>query len=225
MAILKAPILDALADDLSDFGEWNVEVGGYLERQLLNAIDDVWKAHQWAFRIATLDISVTTGTLGPYPASEALPTAFEALVNEEKVNKAYAYDAYGVPPPIPDGTEGQRYPIVLDRVLNKIRFLVDPGTGTRTLYYLAQLTTLDAALALLPDKVALKKILRSRASHYALIHTEEFANQAKTYWEQSEMLLKAEIRRERKGMTRPDTRTTLDTNGNPIYYGFQAGIE
>lgn len=223
MAIVKATLLNDLASDLSDFGEWDEEPGGYLERQLLKAVSDVWKAHQWAFRIATLEIAVTSGTLGPYPVSEDLPDGFGGLVREEKINKYFAYDAYGVPPPIPDGSEGQRYPIVLDRALNKIRFLVDPGTGTRTLYYLTKLTTLDAALALLPDDVGLKTILTTRAGHYALVNTEDFANQAKTFWEQSKMLLIEEVREQRRGMSRPDTRTTLDTNGNPLYYNFQTG--
>jgi len=225
MAIVKQTILTDLAEDISDFGEWSVETGGYLERKLLSAIDDLWKAHQWAFRISSVSLTVTTGTLGPYPASGDLPDDFEALVTEEKIEKAYAYDAYGVPPPIPDDSNGRQFPIVLDRVTNKIRFLVDPGTGTKTLYYLTALGTLDAALALLPNKEAIKKILLVRAAHYALINTEEFVNQAKVYWDQSEMLLKAEIRRERKGMSRPDTRNTLDTSGNPLYCSFQAGNE
>lgn len=225
MAIVKQTILADLAEDISDFGEWNVEAGGYLERKLLSAIDDLWKVHPWAFRISSVSLAVTSGTLGPYPLSGDLPADFEALVNEEKVNKAYAYDSYGVPPPIPDGSYGQRYPIVFDRVENKIRFLVDPGTGTKTLYYLTVLGTLDEALALLPNKEAIKKFLIPRAAHYALINTEEFANQAKVYWDQSELLLRREINRERKGYSRPDTRATQDTNGNPIYHSFQAGNE
>lgn len=221
MAIVKSGILNAIAEDISDFGEWNEEPGGYLERQLLNAIDDLWKAHQWAFRISSTSIAVVTGTLGPYPSSGDLPADFEALVTEEKVNKAYAYDSYGVPPPVPDDSYGQRFPIVFDRTTSKIHFLVDPGTGTKTLYYLTQVTDVDTALALLPDKVAIKKILISRTAHYSLVNTEDFANQAKTYWEQSEMLIKAEVKRDRKGSSRPDTRTTLGASGNPIYYGFQ----
>lgn len=219
MAIVKATLLSEIADDLNDFGEWDTAEAGYLERQLFKAVDDVWKAHQWAFRIASASIATTSGTLEGYAA----PSNFEALVSEEKINKYWAYDAYGVPPPVPDGSNGQRYPIVYNRATNTITFLTDPGTGTRTLYYLAGLTTVSAALALFPDKVALKKILAARTGHYALVNTEDFANQAKTYWEQSEMLLSREVKRERKGSSRPDTRTTLDTNGNPIYYNFQAG--
>src|SRR6185503_20156885 len=120
---------------LSDYGDWSVAEGGYLERQLFKAIDDVWKAYQWAFRITSTAIATVTGTLGPYPSTAALPDDFDVLVNEEKVNKAYAYDIYGVPPPIPDDSLGQRFPIVFDRTLSKIRFLVDPGTGNKTLYY------------------------------------------------------------------------------------------
>jgi hypothetical protein len=225
VAIVKATLLAEIADDLNDFGEWDEAEDGYLERQLFKAVDDLWKAHQWAFRIGSTSLSVTSGTLGPYPVSGDLPENFEALVSEEKLNKYYAYDAYGVPPPVPDDSYGQRFPVVLDRVLNKIRFLVDPGTGTKTLYYLIMLTDLDTALALFPDKVALKKILTARTAHYALVNTEDFANQAKTYWEQSEMLLNREVKRERKGSSRPDTRTLLGTTGNPVYYGIQTGIE
>lgn len=217
MAIVKATLLSDIADDINDFGDWSS--GGYLERQLLKAVDDVWRAHQWAFRIAAASIATTTGTLGPY----AVPADFEALVSQEKVNKFFAYDQYSVPPPIPDGPQGQRYPIVYNRVTNAIHFLTDPGTGTKTLYYLPALTTLDAALALFPDKVALKTILNGRTCHYALVNTEDFANQAKTYWEQSEALLTREVKRERKGSSRQDTRNILDTNGNPVYYGFQTG--
>lgn len=218
MAISRATILPEIADDLNDFGEWSIAANGYLERQLFKAVDDVWKAHQWAFRITSATLTTTTGTL-----EYAVPADFESLANEEKINKYWAYDAYSVPPSIPDGAHGQRYPIVYNRAANTIVFLCDPGTGDKTLYYLAGLTTLDAALALFPDKIAFKKILASRTSHYALVNTEDFANQAKTYWEQSELQLSREIKRERKGSSRPDTRTTLDTNGNPLYYNFQAG--
>jgi len=221
VAITKAALLTAIAEDLNDFGEWNIDPGRYIERHLLNAIDDVWKAQQWAFRIGSSTITVTSGTSGPYD----VPADFDGLVTSEKVNKYFAYDAYGVPPPIPDGANGQRFPITFDRVLNKINFLVDPGTGTKTFYYLKRLTTLDLALAALPDSVALKKILISRTSHYALVNSEDFASQAKTYWEQSEMLLDREWKRVRKGSSRPDTRTTLGASGNPIYYGFQTGDE
>lgn len=217
MAIAKAALLASIAEDLSDFGEWSVEEGGYIERHLLSAIDDVWKAHQWAFRIGSEAIPTVSGTYGPYD----VPADFEALVTSEKLNKYYAYDAYGVPPPIPDDSMGQRFPIVWDRALNKINFLVDPGTGSKTLYYLMEMPELDDVLALLPDKVSLKKILISRTAHYSLVNTEDFANQAKTYWEQSEMLLDREIKRERKGSSRADTRTTSAPSGNPIYYGFQ----
>lgn len=219
MAIVKATLLSEIADDLNDFGSWSEAADGYLERQLFKAVDDVWKAHQWAFRITSDTIATTSGTLTGY----AVPADFEALVTEEKIERYWAYDAYGVPPPIPDSSYGQRYPIVYNRAANTIQFLSDPGSGDKTLYYLAGLTTLAAALALFPDKISLKKILAARAGHYALVNTEDFAIQAKTYWEQSEMLLTREIKRDRKGSSRPDTRVTLDTNGNPLYHGFQAG--
>lgn len=219
MAIVKATLLSEIADDLNDFGSWSEAADGYLERQLFKAVDDVWKAHQWAFRITSGTISTTSGTLTGY----AVPADFESLITEEKIERYWAYDAYGVPPPIADGPYGQRYPIVYNRAANTIQFLSDPGTGDKTLYYLASLTTLAAVLALFPDKISLKKILAARTGHYALVNTEDFANQAKTYWEQSEMLLAREIKRDRKGSSRPDTRITMDTNGNPLYYGFQAG--
>lgn len=225
MAITKADLLTDIASDLSDFGEWSEADGSYLERQLFKAVDDVWKAYQWAFRISSTSLTVTAGTLGSYPLSGSLPVDFGGLVSEEKIGKYFAYDAYGVSPPIPDGSQGQRYPVVLERASAKIRFLVDPGTGTRTLYYLVKLTDIDAALALFPDDVALKKILAARTGHYALVNTEDFAAQAKTFWEQSKLLLIEEIRSQRKMSSRPDTRNTQDVNGNPIYYGFQAGSE
>ena len=223
MTINKTFFLNDIADDLNDYGDWPVTAGGYLERQLFKAVDDVWKAFQWAFRIGSTTITTTAGTAGPYPVVGNLPADFEELVTEEKINKPYAYDAYGVPPPIPDDSLGQRFPIVFDRVLSKIRFLVDPGNGDKTLYYLRLLTDIDAALALLPDNQSLKKILIARAGHYALVNTEEFANQAKTFWEQSEMLLRKEINSKRKASSRPDTRTLLDTCGNPAYYSLRAG--
>lgn len=222
MAINREFLLNDIADDLNDFGEWDTEEGSYLERQLMKALDDVWNAFPWAFRITSTIIPTVTGTLGPYPSSGDLPADFDQLVNEEKVNKAYAYDAYGVPPPIPDSTFGQRHPIVFDRVTSKITFYFDPGTGDKTLYYLQQLPeTVEDALALFSDTQSLKKIIIARTGHYALINTPDFAKQATTFWEQSEMLLNREKAKVRKGSSRPDTRTTLNTSGNPSYYGLQ----
>lgn len=225
MAINKTFLLTDIADDLNDYGDWSTEEGGYLERQLFKALADVWDAFQWSFRIGTSAIATTTGTLGPYPTVGDLPDDFDELVNEEKVNKFFAYDAYGVPPPIPDDSFGQRYPIVFDRVLAKIRFLFDPGTGNKTLYYLKELPEdIDDVLVLFPDKVSIKKILIARTGHYALVNTEDFAAQAKTFWDQSEMLLRREINKKRKGSSRPDTRTPLGTGGNPLYYGLQGEV-
>lgn len=224
MAINKAFFLTAVADDLNDFGEWSTAEGGYLERQLMKALHDVWDAFQWAFRITSVEIQTTTGTQGPYPV-DGMPADFDQLVTEEKVNKTYAYDAYGVPPPIPDASFGQRYPIVFDRVTSKINFLVDPGTGTKTLYYLRLLPEdIDDVLALLPNSESLKKILTARTAHYALINTPAFAAPSKTYWDQSELLLTREKLKQRKGSSRPDTRTPLNTAGNPAYYGLQGDI-
>ncbi len=221
MAIDRGTLLSDIAADLNDFGEWETEEGGYLDRQAFKAVHDVWEAAQWAFRFATETIDTTSGTLGPYPSGD-LPEDFDQLVSEEKVNKYFAYDAYGVPPPIPDGAFGRRYPIVFDRVTSKINFLLDPGTGTKTLYYLRTLPDdLEDALALFPDAMGFKKILIARTGHYALVNTPDFANQAKVFWDQSELLLTREKLKLRKGSSRPDTRTALGTSGDPLYYGLQ----
>ena len=222
MAINKTFLLNDIADDLNDYGSWDVADGGYLQRQLFKALDDVWKAHAWAFRITSTTFDTEAGNLGPYP-SAGMPADFEELVVEEKLNKPFAYDKYGVPPPVPDGAQGERYPIYFDQTVSKIRFFADPGTGEKTLYYLLMLTDIDDALALFPDSQAFKKILIARTGHYALINTEEFASQAKTFWEQSEMLLTKEKNAKRRSATRPDTRTTRDISGNPGYYSLQAG--
>jgi hypothetical protein len=225
LAINKTFLLTEIADEVNDYGEWDPEEGGFLENKLHDALDDLWQAAQWAYRFATEPIATTSGTLGPYPASGDLPADFDRLVAEEKVNKYFAYDAYGVPPPIPDDSFGQRYPIVFDRTLAKIRFLVDPGTGTKTLYYLKKLPEdIDDILALLPNERSLKKFLRARASHYALAPTEDFAAQAKVFWDQSEMFLTREKLKLRKGSTRQDTRTLLGPGGNPVYYGLQGDV-
>jgi hypothetical protein len=217
LAVEKTPLLNEIAEEVSDYGEWDSEEGGFLERKLFNALDDLWVAHQWRFKIAPGTISTVTGTLGPYET----PDDFDGLVNAKAVNKGYAYDAYGIPPPIPDDSQGNRYPIILNEVDNTISFLIDPGTGDKTLYYLTSLLSVDAGLLLLPETPDLRKFLVSRAAHYTLAPTSDFADQAKTFWEQSKIFLDQAVRKYRKGTSRPDTRTPRGVSGNPLYYGFQ----
>jgi hypothetical protein len=213
---VKATILASLANDLNDFGEWEITAGGFLERQFFKAMADLWKAYTWPFRFATGTITTTVGTLGPY----SVPSDFQELAFEEKLNKYYAYDNYSVQPPIADGLLGRRYEISFDRVNNKINFFIDPGAGSRTFLYLKKLVAVGDVEGW-EYNADIENFLLERAAHWALSKTEDFREQAKEYFEKSEMMLIREVKRRRKHASRPDTRTLLDANGNPMYYNFQ----
>lgn len=215
MAITKSTLLNDIANELQDYGSFEVSAGSFLERCLLDAMDDVDKASQWDHRIAQDTITTTSGTRTGY----AVPADFAGLAVEEKQNKFWAYDAYSVPPPIADGAQGRRYPISYNRVANTIEFFEDPGDGDKTFTYLTRVTALTD-LDNWPDHVWLKKALRFRTCFYALAKTDDVANQAKGFYDLSEKLLDDEKINQRKGRSQPDTRTLLDINGNPMYYSF-----
>lgn len=219
MGINKAFLLNNIASDVQSYGDFATDAGGFLERCLFDAMIDVEGAkngHVWDFRIAQSTITTTEGALTGY----AVPSDFESLAPEEKSNKFWAYDAYSVPPPIADGTFGRRYPISYNRVAGTIEFYEDPGSGSRTFTYLTRATEVDD-IEDWPDKPWLKKLLRLRASFYAINKEDDLRDSAKSFWDLSEEMMIREIKQQRKGLTKQDTRTTLDINGNPYYYSFQ----
>lgn len=219
MAINQAFLLNDIASDLQDYGSYEVGAGSFLERALFDAMVDVDGHHQWDYRLAQGTITTVSGTLTGY----AVPADFAGLALEEKSNKYWAYDAYAVPPPIGDGTLGRRYPINLNRIGNTIEFFENPGDGSRTFTYLTR-TTEVADLADWPDLAWLKKALRLRACFYATTKTDDLKDIATNFWNLSEEMLKREVKLQRKGQTKPDTRTLLDINGNPMYYSFLGDV-
>lgn len=219
MAINQAFLLNDIASDLQDYGSYEVSAGSFLERALFDAMVDVDGHHQWDHRIQQGTITTTTGTRTGY----AVPAGFAGLALEEKSNKYWAYDAYSVPPSIGDGPTGRRYPINYNRVTETIEFYEDPGEGAKTFTYLTR-TTAVSDLANWPDLAWLKKSLRFRACFYATHKTDDLKDVSLNFWNFSEEMMKREVRLQSKGRTRPDTRTLLDINGNPMYYSF-AGEE
>lgn len=219
MAINQAFLLNDIESDLQDYGSYEVSAGSFLERALFDSMVDVDGFHQWDHRIAQGAITTVSGTLTGY----AVPSDFAGLALEEKTNKYWAYDAYGVPPPISDGLYGRRYPINYNRVSETIEFYEDPGEGSRTFTYLTR-TTVVADLANWPDKAWLKKALRFRACFYATHKTDDLKDVALNFWNFSEELMKRELRLQSKAKSRPDTRTLLDINGNPMYYSFSGEL-
>jgi hypothetical protein len=219
MAINRTFLLNDIASDLLEYGSYDVSSGSFLERALLDAMVDIDAAHQWPYRITQSTITTEIGTRTGY----AVPSNFDSLALEEKTNKYWAYDSYGVPPPIADGTLGKRYPISFNQVSNTIEFYEDPGDGSKTFTYLTRCTGISD-LDSWPDALWLKKLLRMRACFYAVNKNDDLKSQADNFWNLSEDAVKREKAYQRKGKTRPDTRTPLDINGNPIYYGFTGDL-
>jgi len=219
MAINSTFLLNDIASDLLEYGSFETSSGSFLERALLDAMVDIDAAHQWNHRIKQSTITTVDGTLTGY----AVPSDFEALALEEKSNKYWAYDAYGVPPSIGDGALGKRYPINLNRVAQTIEFFENPGSGDKTFTYLSRCNALTA-LADWPDVLWLKRALRVRTCFYAINKNDDLKAAADSFWNLSEELIKREIALQRKGRTRPDTRNLLDINGNPIYCAFSGEL-
>ena len=66
-----------------------------------------------------------------------------------------------------------------------------------------------------------KTILTYYTAFFALHLTEDFKEQAKSHWDLAETLTIKEWQVVRRGQSRPDSRTFLDTNGNPAWYALE----
>ena len=217
MGITRSTLLNDIAQDLEDFGEFVTTDGGFLDRQLTKAQVDVSNAKNWSWKIGSGTVATTDQNQGPYD----FPADFDGFFPEEKLNKYYAYDAYSVPPPVPDGEYGQRYPVYRNRATNKLFFYANPGTGNKTIYYRK---TFLSDLADWPDEERYKHMLLARTKYHALMATPDWLEQAKIYFQESERLINEEWREQRKGFSLPDSRTPLDVYGNPIYYGLSGDV-
>jgi hypothetical protein len=165
--------------------------------------------------IEQANIATTAGTLGPY----SVPADFSGLMHQKRLHKPWSLDRYAVPPSMGDDENGRRNPIYRNEADGGLYFFLDPGTKTHVLTYLRKATLAD--LANWPDDQWVKTILTYYTAFFALHLTEDFREQAKSHWDLADALTTKEWQVVRRGQSRPDSRTLLDTNGNPAWYALE----
>jgi hypothetical protein len=209
MAITKAAFLAEIASDLEEYGEFSTDDDGKLETSLLYAMRDAWEKRDWSFKISTGSLVVADGNQGPYDP----PAGFDSLVTPEAVARYYDYDRFSAPPSIPDGTNGEKYDVLWNRVTNKLYLRETAAAGTYTFYFRRALSA-TSDLSSWPD--AMRRFLKFQTMHYALGDSEDLAKQADRFYQRAEAAFKSMLYDMRRGESKQESREPRDLYNYPL---------
>lgn len=204
-----AALLENIAADLLEYGEYDTSVNGIAANALFSAAQEWYDRRPWSFKWSTTTISTTDDNRGPYD----LPADFDAMVNEERLSTPNSYDILAVS--VIADSNYKQIQVRLDRANTKLYFVDDPGTADYTFRYAVAMTDVTS-LTSWPQKLA--SALKELAKGYILQNSEDTKERGDYFLNRGELLMRRAWNGIRRGHSLQQQREPRDIYGQPLHY-------